>query len=225
VAAGVLAATTLTGCTGDDDSDPADGSEPAAAGVTQTLDREAAPQKVTVRRVFGTWPRRGEARRSAQLARQAGRAVTGWMDRAYVRVDYPLDGPKSVAGAFATFTAGAGKDARRDRLAADPERGPDLVDVVPTRRTVQLLAYAPRGRAVGATAVVQLVLLGLRADGERVETALTGELFLTRPGSRWRVFGYDVQRSTGAPGSFAAAHRSDRRAGDGNGQSGGGGGQ
>ena len=225
VAAGVVVVTALSGCTGDDDPGPAEGGEPPAESVTQTLARDAAPQKVTVRHVFGTWPRRGAARHSAQLARAAGRAVTGWMDRAYVTVDYPTAGPKSVAGAFATFTPGAGKDARRDRLTADLERGAKLVDVVPTRRTVQLVAYAPRGRAVGATAVVQLVLLGLRADGARIETAVTGELYLSRPGARWQVFGYDLQRSVGAPGSFARAHRSDHRVGKGQGQPGGGGGQ
>ena len=70
---------------------------------------------------------------------------------------------------------------------------------------MQLVAFAPHGRAVGATAVVQLVLLGLRADGNRVEIAVTGDLYLTRPGQPWQVFGYDLQRSTGAPGSYARA--------------------
>jgi hypothetical protein len=151
--------------------------------------------------------------------------VTAWMDHAYVRVDYPTRGRGSLAGAFATFTPGAGRDARRDQLTVDLDLGADLVDAVPTRRTVQLVAYAPRGRPLGVTAVVQLVLLGLRADGERIETALTGELYLTRPGARWQVFGYEVDRSTGAPGSYARAHRPDEPGGGGQAGPGGGGGQ
>jgi hypothetical protein len=227
VAATVLAVTAVSGCTGDDDPESSATTDPppAAEGPAQTLQREPAPERVTVRRVWGEWPARGQAQRSAQLARQAGRAVTAWMDHAYVRVDYPTEGPRSFAGAFATFTPGAGRDARRDRLTVDADLGARLVDAVPTRRTVQLVGFAPRGRPVGATAVVQLVLLGLRADGARVETALSGELYLTRPGARWQVFGYDVDRSTGAPGSYARASRADKRAGGGQGRPGGGGGQ
>jgi hypothetical protein len=224
----LLTVTAVTGCTGDDDPEPSD---PASVDPTRaegpaapTLQREPAPQRITVRRVWGEWPARGQARRSAQLSRQAGRAVTAWMDHAYVGVDFPTKGPASFAGAFATFTSGAGRDARRDRLTFDVDLGARLVDAVPTRRTVQLVAYAPRGRAVGATAVVQLVLLGLRGDGEKVETALTGELYLTRVGTQWQVFGYDVDRSTGAPGSYARASRPGKRAG-GQGQPGAGGGQ
>jgi hypothetical protein len=217
VAATVLAVTTVPGCTGDDDPEEpsATADPPSAEGPPQTLQLEPAPQRVTVRRVWGQWPARGQARRSAQLARQAGRAVTAWMDRAYVRVDLPAEGPRSFAGAFANFTSGAGRDARRDQLTLDLDLGARLVDAVPTLRTVQLVAFAPQGRPVGATAVVQLVLLGLRTDGAKVETALAGELYLTRVGARWQVFGYDVDRSTGAPGSYARASRADKRDGGG----------
>ena len=100
----------------------------------------------------------------------------------------------------------------RLRLTTSADVGADLVDVVPTLRTVQLRAYAPHGHAVGATASVELVLLGLRAGGERVEVAVTGDLYLTRPGAGpWRVFGYDLQRSVGPPGGYARAQRRDRQ--------------
>ena len=132
------------------------------------------------------------------------------MNRAYVGVDYPTTGPRGIDGAFATFTSGAGRDARRqDHLTTAVDIGADLVDVVPTRRTVQLVAFAPDGRAVGASAVVQLVLLGVRANSEEVEVAMTGDLYLTRPGHTWQVFGYDLRRSTGAPGSYA--HSQDKQ--------------
>jgi len=208
-AAGLLVATTVAGCTGDDDdsgSDPAEMSAPSADGsaAAETLQRKAAPQQVSVRTVWGRWPGGDSSKPTQQLARQAGGVVTAWMDRAYVGVDYPTAGQQSVDGAFATFTSGAERDARRqDHLTTAVDIGADLVDVVPTRRTVQLVAFAPHGRAVGATAVVTLVLLGLRADGSRVEVAVTGDLYLTRPGRSWQVFGYDLQRSTGAPGSYA----------------------
>jgi len=205
-----------TACTGDDDpSDPSDPSDPAgssgSADVAESLQREPAPQKVTVRRVWGQWPGGVQATRTRHVVRQAGGAVTRWMNGGYVDVAYPADGPASFDGAFATFTPGAARDAEsQDGLTTGPELAADLVDAVPTRRRVSMAVYAPHGRAVGATASVQLVLLGLRADGNRVETAVTGDLYLTRPaGQPWRVFGYDLQRSTAAPGSYARAHGPD----------------
>lgn len=157
------------------------------------LSREPAPIQVRVRQVWGQWPG-VEARRTDVLARQAGRAVTGWMSASTAR------------DALAGFTPGARAEARRRPVVvshAVARRGP--LDVVPTRRLVQLVAYAPRGTAVGATASVQLVLLGLRSDDSRVETAVTGDLYLTRGGGAgggaWQVFGYDLERRTGKPGA------------------------
>ena len=213
VAACLVLATSA--CTGDD-ADPSDSSDPsgmsdpvASSEPAPSLQQEPAPQKVTVRRVWGRWPGGVQSARTRHVVRQAGGAVTGWMNGGYVGVAYPAEGQDSFDGAFATFTPGAAREAEgQDGLTINTELAADLVDTVPTRRRVSMAVYAPHGRAVGATASVQLVLLGLRTDGNRVETAVTGDLYLTRPaGQPWRVFGYDLQRSTAAPGSYARAHR------------------
>ena len=54
---------------------------------------------------------------------------------------------------------------------------------------------APHGRPVGLTARLALDL----TDPERgaAATSLTGRLLMTRAEGEWRVFGYDVARSTG----------------------------
>jgi 6-phosphofructokinase len=63
------------------------------------------------------------------------------------------------------------------------------------------------GRAAGANAHVLLVVVGARDDGSQVELVIRGELNLT-PGSRsWKVFGFDLQRTVGAPGTYAASAR------------------
>ena len=65
VTATLLAVTAVSGCTGDDDPEPSDPADSPRAerveGPAETLQREPAPQRVTVRRVWGEWPARGQA--------------------------------------------------------------------------------------------------------------------------------------------------------------------
>ncbi len=204
----------LAGCTGDDD-EPDSTTLPSGSGGADLPD--AAPVQLQVKGVWGRWPGPG-SKQSDQLAKRAGSAVTGWMDKAFLDLDYPTGGGSGndaqVGAAFATFTSGAAQQARRQvDLTTNVIAGRDLVDVVATRRVVRLIGYAPRGTAVGVTAAVTLVLVGADADGKKTETAVTGELYLTRVRTGWRVFGYDLQRSTGAPGSYARAHRDDGKPG------------
>ncbi len=195
----------LTGCT-DDGEPPA--SPPGAAPSLRTdggsvselrLAARPAAQRTVVRRVWGRWPDAAGSARTQRLQRQTGQAVARWMDRGFVDPAYPTG---DFRGAFSTFTAGAAAQARRqDWLTTNRALGRRLVDVVPVRRTVGVVAFAPAGSAVGATASVALVLRGLGAAGRRSELAVTGELFLTRERGSWQIFGYDLQRSVGRPGS------------------------
>jgi len=216
VCAAVLAAGMLAGCPGDDEREarpPAtttttttttETTRPRGGRVTEPrLDRAPAPQKTIVTRVWGRWPARQAAPRTRRLEQQTGRAVRTWLDGGFVRPAYPT---RRFDGAFADFTPGAAALARRQpRLTTNRALGPRLVAAVPTRRVVRVTAFAPRGAAVGATADVTLVLRGLGAGGRSTETVVRAQLSLTRTRGAWKVFAYDVQRSVGAPGSFAAA--------------------
>ncbi len=217
----VLAVGLLPGCTGDDEPEsaptttatsrttappPATQSRRGGGGVAEPrVDRAPAPQTTIVRRVWGRWPAADDAPRTRRLAEQTGRAVRTWLDRGFVEVAYPS---RRFDGAFADFTPGAAALARREAsLTTNRSIGTRLVDVVATRRVVRVTAFAPRGTAVGATADVTLVLQGVGEAGRRYETVVQAELSLTRTNGRWKVFGYDVRRSVGAPGTFAEANR------------------
>ncbi len=202
----------LVGCTDDDEPAAPDARatlRTSGGSVTELrLAAEPAPQRTAVRRVWGRWPDDARSARTERLQRQTGQAVAQWMDRGFVDAGYPT---AEFRGAFATFTPGAAAQARRQEwLTTNRTLGRRLVDVVPVRRSVGVVAFAPAGSAVGATASVVLVLRGLGESGRRSELAVTGELYLTRERGRWRIFGYDLQRSVGPPGSYARTqHRRD----------------
>jgi len=192
----VLAAAALGACT--DDSDSGDPSQPGEGGTVSGLGLPAEPaeQRTQVRRVWGRWPPGDDSARTRSLQRATGRVVGAWIDRAFVAVDYPAS---EFDGAFATFTRGAAVQARRDSwLTTNQTLGDRLVDAVPVKRTVSVTAFAPKGSAVGATADVALVLQGVAESGQRSKLSVTGELHLTRVDGRWRIFGYDLQRSVHA---------------------------
>lgn len=195
-AVALLAAAALGACT--DDSDSADSSQPGEGGtVSGLLPAEPAEQRTQVRRVWGRWPADKDSARTRSLQSATGRVVGAWIDRAFVAVDYPAT---EFAGAFETFTRGAAAQARRDSwLTTNQTLGDRLVDAVPVKRTVSVVAFAPRGSAVGATADVALVLRGVAESGQPSRLSVSGELHLTRIDGRWRIFGYDLQRSVRVP--------------------------
>lgn len=158
-----------------------------------SLGGPAAPARTRVTRVAGRWPANRAGPRTSRLERGVGRAVHGWLNRAFVLQQYPT---RRFAGSFDTFTPGARKAARDQRgLTTNAMLGPKIVDAVPVRRQLTVSAFAPSGRAIGATASADLQLRTVRMSGRRSQLRVTGELSLTRVGGRWRVFGYDLQRS------------------------------
>ena len=196
----------LTGCTGGPAEPPADRPvrQPATGELTTgeltTLAPKPVPLRVRVTLVFGKLPR--PARQSVQ--RRIGRVVGDYFDAAFLAGDYPRS---DFGDAFATFTRGAAARARADRdLLTNRTLGPATVAVTPLRREAFVSVLAPRRRAVGATARVRLVFRAVREGRPDSRVRLTGRLMLTRGASgRWRIFGYDVARST-----VPAGNRSDR---------------
>ncbi|CAN5891883.1 hypothetical protein BH20ACT6_BH20ACT6_12640 [soil metagenome] len=149
--------------------------------------------RTRVTRVAGRWPGDKSGPRTTRLERGVGRVVHRWLDEAFVSPRYPT---KRFAGSFESFTPGARKDARSQLwLTTNATLGPTLVDAVPLRRQLLVSALAPAGRAVGATAKVDLMLRTLRKSGRRTQLRLTGSLSLARLDGAWRIFGYDLQRS------------------------------
>ena len=191
----------LAGCTGGPAEPPADRPvrQPATGELT-TLAPKPVPLRVRVTLVFGKLPR--PARQSVQ--RRIGRVVGDYFDAAFLAGDYPRS---DFGDAFATFTRGAATRARADRdLLTNRTLGPATVAVTPLRREAFVSVLAPRKRAVGATARVKLAFRVVREGRPDARVRLTGRLMLTRGTSgRWRIFGYDVARST-----VPAGNRSNR---------------
>jgi hypothetical protein len=202
-AAALLALVLVTGlgaCTSrSGDEEPPTPPETTTASTAPTLTVRHSPLKLRVNSV------RGELRPAAraQLRARLGRAIGTWMETGFVAGEHPR---RDFSSAFASYTPRAAALARRQRaVTTNVTLAPELVEAVPTGRVANVSALAVGGRVVGATAQVLLVLVGARDDGTQVELAVRGRLDLTPTAQGWKVFGFDLTRSTGAPGAFAAA--------------------
>ena len=192
----MLVAGVLAACTDDSDSSS---DQPGEGGtVSELLPGEPAEQVTRVRKVWGEWPA-GDSAQTRSLEQATGKAVGAWLDGGFVAVDYPT---RDFDEAFSAFTSGAAAEAQKESwLTTNRTLGGRLIDAVPVRRTVTVTAFAPSGSPVGATADVNLVLRGVSESGRRSDLSVTGEVYLTRAGGKWQIFGYDLQRSVRAPGS------------------------
>jgi hypothetical protein len=188
------------GCSGDEADDEA--AEPPGQAGAPTLRQHPADLDVRIARVAGHLPK-ATAR---DVSQRLGRVVATWFDGAFLTGDYPRE---HFAG-YASFTRDAARLARRSAgITSNVRLGPRWVEVVPTRRVVRLHVFAPGHRASGATASVELVMVGIGSAGDASELAVTGDLYLTKTDAGWRIFGFDLNRSVGEPGDFAG--RSGRR--------------
>lgn len=192
-----LAAVLLATCDGSEDGDdtaPATVAPTTAVTDAATLTVRAAPLAARLVRVAGHL----SDRQGRSVLKRLTRVVRSWLDGGFVAGAYPRD---DFSAAFTRFTPGAARLAgRQQRITTNAALGPDLVQLVPTRRAVGFSIFAPHRRAAGATADVRLVLLGIRADRSEVEVGVSGQLYLTRE-KGWRVFGLNLQRTVGAPGT------------------------
>jgi hypothetical protein len=121
---------------------------------------------------------------------EVAEVVDRWLDAAYVAGDYPRS---DFGDAFPGFTKGAAAlAARQPTLMSNEAVGEDVDEVTATRRVVSVDLLAPKGKPAGATAHVNLVI-ELAGDKERTDQ-IRGRLVLTRSGSGWQVFGFDIER-------------------------------
>lgn len=189
-------------CSGGDDDSPA--AEPASQSGAPTLQQQTAGLDVKIARVSGTLPKAD----ADAVSKRLGNVVATWFDGGFLSGDYPRT---SFSGYDDAFTPGAAKLAERDSgVTTNAQLGSQWVQVVPTRRVVRLYVFAPGQRVSGATAQVELVMVGADEGGSASELAVTGQLYLTKTKAGWRIFGFDLQRSVGAPGAYVAKLRAQR---------------
>lgn len=188
-----LVVATMGACTSDKPAPapPAEESATPSEESTATLEPKPAPAKVRVTRVAG----RLKPKDQEVLARNIGSVVTAYFDDAFLGGDYPRS---DFGDAFATFSSGAARQARRDQdLLTNVELGPSTESVVARRQTAYLSVLAPHRVAAGVTALVHLRYLAERADAPDKEVTVKGRLMLTRrQDGGWKIFGYDLTRSS-----------------------------
>ena len=189
--AALAAVTALVGGCTDHSEPPAARPSPSASATTSaTPAPESVPLKVVVTRVSGTLPERSRPALEANV----GKAISAYVDGAFLAGDYPRS---DFGDAFGVFTAGAARDARHDQdLLTNRRLGPSTESVRATRRTAYLSVLAPYKVAAGVTAKVDLVFVVDRGDRAAQRVRLAGRLLLTRnKANGWSVFGYDLHRS------------------------------
>ena len=190
----LLLALTLAACTGG--AEQPEGAAPSTPAPTTTatksqasLRERAAPYQVALGNVAGRIPRHKRAR----FRRAIARPVRTWVDAGFVEGPWPRGGFRA---AFTPFAGGITKRARADAdlLTLQPV-GSSLAEVVPERRRVVISLTEAGGRVAGATARVDVRVVGVDRAGVRQRVNVRGELYLTPTRSHgWQIFGYDIDR-------------------------------
>lgn len=184
----LVAALVLGGCThdSDDDSSP---STSTSTGPTITLTRPSAPLTVGIAQLGGgVKPAQRAALRDAMT-----KPIASWLDNAFFDVEYPQS---NFSGAFDSWTLRAAVLGVRDReTTTNATLGPSLLAVVADKQQVRLFVFAEHGKAGGATARVLVRFTGQQEDLSLVSVEVKGEVYLTRSGAQWQIFGYDLTRT------------------------------
>ncbi len=176
---------TTPACTGDDG---AAGSGPATATTGSVATTDDAELRVRIAQVGGGITQR----QRPALRRAVSKPVAAWVHNG-VSAAVSVEG--SYARAFAPWTRDAARLARRDDdVTTSMTLAKELSGLVIETGRVHLYVYARDGVTGGATARVNLRLVGERPDGTSASYILAGRLYLTRKGSVWRIFGYDLHR-------------------------------
>ncbi len=177
----------LAGCSGGDD-DEQSGGGPSGSGSSRT-EEPGIDTRVEVGAVVGKLGK-GPAH---DVAEDVADVVDRWLDAAYVGGDYPRSDFRDV---FPGFTKDAATLAsRQGGLMSNEEIGPKVDGVTATRRLVRVDVLAPKGKAAGATAHVDLVIK-LTGDVDRTDQ-IRGRVVLARSDDGWQVFGFDIERGAG----------------------------
>jgi hypothetical protein len=173
----------LAGCSGGDEEDDPDAGPSGSGTATEP---RGMPSRVEVGEVAGKLPK-GPAR---EVAADVAQVVDRWLDAAYVAGAYPRS---RFGDAFPGFTKDAAALAGRQPGLMSNQAVGDKVDAVTaTRRVIRVDVLAPKGKASGATAHVNLII-DLEGDVERTDQ-IRGRVVLTRADGGWRMFGFDIER-------------------------------
>jgi hypothetical protein len=168
---------------------PTPSSRPSGPATSPEPD-PAPPARVRVTRVSGKLKEKDRA----VLADNVRKVVTAYFDDAFLGGNYPRE---SFGDAFATFSAGAARQADGDRdLLTNRVLGSTTESVRVRRRTAYLSVLAPYKVAAGVTARVHLRFLADRGERPTKRVDVTGRLMLTRKKSGgWQIFGYDLSKN------------------------------
>lgn len=194
-----LLVTTAGACTAGGDAAPPAVEKSASVSATAvpsaTVEARPAPLNVRVTRVAG----RMRPNDRAVLADKVGSVLATYFDDAFLGGEYPRD---DFDDAFATFSAGAAEQAKRDRdLLTNSTFGPTTDSVVARRQSAYLSVLAPAEVAAGVTARVALRFSVDRGEKPAKEITVKGRLMLTRTDDGgWKIFGYDLSQSASTVG-------------------------
>lgn len=170
----------LTACTGDsDDPPPSDGPESVA------LELSLGP---------GADDLTTEAR--DDLQNEVGAVLTTYVVEGFLG-DYPRD---DFVSALDSFTSGVADDAAEDLdliSGAGFEGNPD--EVVATQLSASISTFAPGGKVVGVTAMVDFAFDVTEGSTIR-EEARHGRLMLTIENGAWKIFGFALKPGRRAEG-------------------------
>lgn len=114
--------------------------------------------------------------------------VDAWFDAAFVGGEFPRP---MGEGAWSGFTTEAAEKARKDQDVTSVAAVSEQVDgVAAVRRILRIDVLADKGRAEGVTA---RVFMEYETTGAVEGTfVVRGRLMLTREGTGWKIFGYDL---------------------------------
>ncbi len=154
------------------------------------LQRQSVPLRITVEQVSGAYPKKA---RGKHLRQWVAKPVQMWIQGAFLTGGYPRS---KFPKAFRRWTPDAAHLAKKDKKqTTNVALGRRLRTLVADQQRVRLYLFAHDNHSGGATAQVQLRLTGETRDGTVVHYAVRGQLYLTRQGSHWYVFGYDLTQT------------------------------
>jgi hypothetical protein len=191
-AAVLLLLVSLAACTSDDTQASPGGDAATSTGPEISLTRPNAPLDVTVAQLSGGI--KGSQRTA--IVQAASEPLATWISGAY------LDGPYPTAdftAGFDSWTPGAAKLGKRDAdTTTNAVIGDQVVAVVADKQQARLFVFGVNGTTGGATAKVLIKLTAQRDDGSLAHLQVRGDVYLTRDGDTWEIFGYDLARTEAA---------------------------
>lgn len=199
----VALALTCVGCSGDTPAPASTPSRSATAAPTSGPTRTPRPrptltprhpdQPVHLRTSVSGAGLTGTQR--ARIRTGVGKAIDGWLRAGFLAGPFPQ---RSYPHAFDTFTAGAKADAQaHEAVLTNGRRGARIHSIRATKQRATVQVWSHRGKPAGATARVQMVARAGLAKGRHQTISVHGTVQLTPVGNRWKIFGFDIDTTSG----------------------------